>query len=74
MSLAAELRAEQARKQLTSHTLAQTLGISTRTVARKTHGDSPITWEELKQFAQALNITASELVRRAEQNREGQEE
>lgn len=66
MDIAAEIRAAQGRKGMTIDALAGALGMDRKTVARKTKGISPITWEDIQAFAVALDTTPSMLVADAE--------
>ena len=66
MDIAAEIRAAQGRKGMTIDALAGALGMTPKTVARKTKGISPITWDDLQAFAFALDTTPSALVANAE--------
>lgn len=62
MDIAAEIRAAQGRKGMTIDALAKALGMTPKTVARKTKGISPITWDDIRAFAFALDTTPSALV------------
>lgn len=66
MDIAAEIRAAQGRKGMTIDALAGALRMTPKTVARKTKGISPITWEDIQAFARALDTTPSALVTDAE--------
>lgn len=66
MDLAAELRAAQGRKGISTDALAQAVGMTAKTVARKTKGTSPLTWDDIRAFASALDTTPSALVADAE--------
>lgn len=66
MDIAAEIRAEAARHNIGTATLAERTGMSPATVSRKTNGHSQITVEDLFKFAAALDVPASALIGRAE--------
>ena len=66
MDIAAEIRAEAARHNIGTATLAERTGMSPATVSRKTNGHSQITVDELFKFAAALDVPASALIGRAE--------
>lgn len=68
MDIAAELRAAQGRKGMTTEALAGALGMTPKTVARKTKGTSPLTWDDIQAFAFALGTTPSALVADAEKH------
>lgn len=68
MDLAAEIRAEAARQDVSVSTLAERTGLAYRTVTRKTNGETPLTWSDVQAFAHALGIQPSELVLSAEQH------
>lgn len=63
----AEIRAELARQRMTYADLAQKLGTSRQNISRKLTSNRPISSTDLFEIAHALNITASEIIRRAEQ-------
>lgn len=63
--VAAEVRAEMARKRITGRALAQQVGKPVSTVARWTRGDGALDLEALDIIAGAIDVNASELVRRA---------
>ena len=67
MDIAAEIRAEAARHNIGTATLAERTGMSPATVSRKTNGHSQITVEDLIKFAAALDTTATDLISRVEQ-------
>lgn len=68
LDMAAELRAERARKGMTLDDLADALGTTKDTVSRKTRGTTPLTWEDVERFAAALGTTPSALVLDAEKH------
>lgn len=70
MDIAAEIRAEAARHNIGTATLAERTGMSPATVSRKTNGHSQITVEDLFKFAAALDVPASTLIARADEHAE----
>lgn len=67
MEISKELRAETARQNLKYVHLAQKLGVSRQAVSQKMRNDQAnYSVKELKKYADALNIPASELLSRAE--------
>ena len=70
MDIAAEIRAEAARRNIGTATLAERTGMSPPTVSRKTNGHSQITVEDLFKFAAALDVPASTLIARADEHAE----
>lgn len=66
MDVAAEVRAEAARRGIAISHLAEAAHITPKTCARKLRGHSGITTTDLWNFAHVLGVNASELVARAE--------
>lgn len=66
MDINAEIRAELARRRLTYADLADHLGTTRQNIWRKLTSDRTVHSDDLTLIANALNIPASELVRRAE--------
>lgn len=63
---AAEIRAEQARQQLSNRQLASLAGLEQSNVARKVKGRRPITVDELASISAGLGLKAADLIARAE--------
>lgn len=63
--LAAEIRAEKARQQISGRKLAQAIGKPETTVARYLRGETDMSIDDIEQFAQALNVTTVDLIARA---------
>ena len=68
--LAGEIRAEVARQQQSKSAIAAALGVVPATLSRKLAGDQPLHTEELDCIADILGVEPSELVARAEAQRE----
>lgn len=56
---AAHLRAEMARREITSQRLADQLGVSDMWVSRRMRGKTQITMEDLERLAEALGISVA---------------
>lgn len=67
MNLNAEIRAEMARQRISYADLAKALGTSRQGIWRKLSTDRPVGSLDLFAIADALNVHASELMRRAEE-------
>lgn len=65
MDLAAEIRAEMARQQITGQDLAPLIGMSRSTLSRKTTGAAQMTMHDLEAISAALGVEPWEMVRRA---------
>ena len=65
-ALAAEIRAEKARRKIANHELAEALGISTATLRRRLDGVRPFYFHELEALARYFDVPLSELTRRTE--------
>lgn len=66
MDITAEIRAEVARQQVATSSLATQVGMTAATLARKLRGDRPVTLTEAQSLAQALGVPLSTLATRAE--------
>lgn len=64
--LLAEVRAEMGRKKVGVGELSRRTGIPQTRLHRRFHRDVPFTTDELASIATALDVTASELLARAE--------
>lgn len=60
--LAANVRAEMARRRVPQQTVAQRLGVSQSAVSRRVAGHTPFTVAELVQVADLLDLTLSDLI------------
>ncbi|WP_296773122.1 helix-turn-helix transcriptional regulator [Varibaculum sp.] len=67
MNLNAEIRAELGRRRVTYAVLAELLNTSRQNIQRKLTSTRPISSTDLFSIAHVLNVNASELVRRAEE-------
>lgn len=67
MNLNAEIRAELGRRRVTYADLAELLNTSRQNIQRKLTSTRPISSTDLFEIAHVLNVSASELVRRAEE-------
>lgn len=67
MNLNAEIRAELGRRRVTYADLAELLNTSRQNIQRKLTSTRPISSTDLFKIAHVLNVNASELVRRAEE-------
>ena len=67
MNLNAEIRAELGRRRVTYADLAELLNTSRQNIQRKLTSTRPISSTDLFEIAHVLNVNASELVRRAEE-------
>jgi transcriptional regulator with XRE-family HTH domain len=65
-ALAAEIRAERARRNMPYHELAAKAGISTDTLRRRLAGVRPFYFHELEAIAAAFDMPLSELTGRTE--------
>lgn len=65
-ALAAELRAEMARQNITQRELAAKVELNLRTLQRYLHGQTAIRYADLIRVADALGVQVSTLVERAE--------
>jgi len=61
-TIAANVRAEAARKRKTQADLAAMLGKSQQAVSRKWHGETPFTAEEMAALALGLGVPVSALI------------
>lgn len=66
-ALAAELRAQVARRRLPHADIAQALGVTPSAFSRKLSGQNPISVDELAVIARLLDTTADELIRVAQE-------
>jgi len=57
--VAAEIRAEMARQQMTQTTLAKELGVVRQWLYRRLSGETPLTIDDVANIAQALGVPAS---------------
>ena len=64
--LGQEIRAEMARQRVSVQAIAETLGVFRHTARRKLNGESPITIDELGRVAARLNVSAADLITRAD--------
>jgi transcriptional regulator with XRE-family HTH domain len=64
-ALAAEMRAEMARQQMTGREIATLTGYPHASVARWLRGETPMTLDAMDAFAHALNVPLSDLLSRA---------
>ncbi len=67
IALSSEIQAELARQKKTIGALADEMQYRRATLSAKLNGHTPFTGAEIGKIAQCLNITASELMRRAEE-------
>lgn len=65
MDLAAEIRAEMARQEISGLDLARRIGMGRSTLNRKTGGESKITIPDLERIGAGLSVEPWELMRRA---------
>lgn len=68
-AIAAEIRAELARKQLTIKALSEASGIKPDTLRRRLDGVRPFTTDELDRITHYLAVPLITLIERAEANR-----
>ena len=66
-ALSNEIRAEIARQNKTVSSLADEIKYRRATLSAKLNGHTPFSGEEIRKIANCLNVTASELMRRAEE-------
>ncbi|MGJ9505421.1 helix-turn-helix domain-containing protein, partial [Actinotignum schaalii] len=66
-SIAAEVRAEMARKKQKISTLSESIGMHPNVLGRKVRGDVEFTSSDLAEICLALNVPLPELLRRAEE-------
>ena len=64
-TLAAEIRAEKGRQQVTGRELARRVGKPESTVARWLRGETPMSLDEIEAFAKALDVSTVDLIERA---------
>ena len=69
--VAAELRAEAARKQVTQMAVAASVGRPQTTVSRWLSGTTPLTVDAIEALCEALGISVGDLIARASAVREG---
>lgn len=64
--IAAEIRAEMARQMISNNALADEIGMPISTLRRSVNGDRPFNLDEFWAVAQALDLSATELVARSQ--------
>lgn len=69
MSLLTEIKVEMVRAGKTVSDLATALNVARPTISKKLNGHTEFTYGEVAKVAEVLNISASELVRRAEETK-----
>lgn len=72
-ALISEIRAEMGRQRKTQTELSNIIHISQRATSYRLNGKRTMGWDEAFQAAQWLGISLTELVRRAEANRDHEE-
>jgi transcriptional regulator with XRE-family HTH domain len=68
--VAAEIRAEMGRQQVSNAALAELLGVSEMWVSRKKRGLTPLTLDEVQRIAEVLDVEVAELLPSADQTAE----
>ncbi|MGV3071078.1 helix-turn-helix domain-containing protein [Corynebacterium phoceense] len=68
--VAAEIRAEMGRQELTPHELAEKTGISDNTIRRTIRGKRDFTFSELLSIGEALGVEIAELITRGSRVRD----
>lgn len=72
-ALVSEIRAEMGRQRKTQTELSNVIQLSQRATSYRLNGMRTISWDEAFQAAQWLGVSLTELVRRAEANRDHEE-
>ena len=67
--VAAELRAEVARRRMSGRELSRRIGLPAATVSRRLRGDTPIALDDLENVTAALGVDLIDLLRAAEMQR-----
>lgn len=69
-ALAREVKAELQRKGMTQRQLAERMRVPYRTVQRRLDGRTDLRLTDLEEMAQAIGVKSSELIARAEANKD----
>lgn len=67
MNLSAAIRDELETHEMTIEALAERIGIDRRTLSARLNGHRDFSWKEIGRMADCFGLSASELIRRAEQ-------